>query len=85
MITCVAALTGEVVMANTGEIDVPPATVTDAGTPTLGSLLASDTITPVDGAGPLSVTLLFAAIVTPPTTDGGDKVTLASPSGATFN
>jgi hypothetical protein len=45
-------------MANVGETVAPTATVTEAGTVTPGSLLASVTVAPPDGALPFKVTLL---------------------------
>jgi hypothetical protein len=75
-------------MANAAEVVVPAGTVTEAGTVTLGSLLAKATVMPPAGAGALSATLLLPVADTPPTTDFGDSVMDESatiPAGVTVN
>jgi len=69
-------------MVKTGDVVAPAATVTEAGTPTPGSLLVKFTIIPPAGAGAFKVTL-FAVAGTPPTTDAGDSVTETSATGVT--
>src|SRR5260370_10733623 len=79
MVTVVMAETGEVVIVNAGDALAPAATVTEAGTVTLGSLL--DRLTTASaGAMPLIVTL-FAVVETLPVTAVGDKVTETKFSG----
>jgi hypothetical protein len=56
IVTGVSAVTALVPMVNVGETVVPAATVTDAGTATPGSLLASATTAPPAGALPFRVT-----------------------------
>jgi hypothetical protein len=75
--------TSEVVIVNTGDTLVPAATVTEAGTVTLGSLLDSVT-TASTGAMPLIVSL-FAVVETLPVIDVGDKVTETKFSGVTVS
>jgi hypothetical protein len=82
MVTTPAVVTADVVMVNVGETVAPAATVTEAGTPTPGSLLVRVTTAPPAGAGLLSVTLL-AVVETPPTTEGGDRVTESTVTGLT--
>ena len=77
IVTEVGAATAVVVIVNTGEAVTPAATVTEAGTVALGSLLDSVTTAPPAGAGLFSVTL-FNAVETPPTTDVGDKTGVAT-------
>ena len=75
-------VTAVVVIVNAGDTVVPPATVTEAGTVVLGSLLVSVTTAPPAGAGPFSVTV-FAVVEVPPSTDAGDNVTVEAVSGPT--
>ena len=82
IVTGVLAVTAVVVIVNAAETDVPPATVTDAGTVTPELLLASVTTAPPEGAGPFNVTL-FAVVDPPPTTVFGDNVTAETPGGDT--
>ena len=82
MVTVTGATTDDVVMVNTGETLVPAATVTEAGTVTLGSLLDRFTTVPPAGAGPFSVTLLAVA-ATPPAREVGDRVSDSSATGFT--
>jgi hypothetical protein len=70
----VLTATAVVVIVNEGETVPPAATVTEAGTVALGSLLESVTTAPSDGAGPLRVKVL-SVVDPPPTTDVGDNVT----------
>ena len=72
--------TDTVVMVNTGDTVWPPATVTEPGTVTEGSLLERFTIAPAAGAGPFRVTL-FDVVETPPTTDAGESVTESGARG----
>ena len=75
------AETSDVVIVNTGDTLVPAATVTEAGTPTPGSLL--DRVTTVStGATALMVTL-FNVVEMPPVTDVGDKFTESTFNGLT--
>ncbi len=75
------AETSDVVIVNTGDTLVPAATVTEAGTPTPGSLL--DKVTTVStGAIALMVTL-FNVVEMLPVTDVGDKVTESTFNGLT--
>ena len=82
IVTEVGAATDVVVIVNTGEAVAPAATVTEAGTVALGSLLERATLIPPAGAGPFSVTL-FAVVEAPPTTDVGDSVTESRATGFT--
>ena len=82
MVTTPAVVTADVVMVNVGETVAPAATVTEAGTPTPGSLLVRVTTAPPAGAGLFSVTLL-AVVETPPTTEGGERVTESTLIGFT--
>jgi len=84
MVTGVAVLIGLVLMVNVGDTDAPAATVTDAGTVVLGSLLVSVTTALPTGAGPLSVTV-FNVVAVPPKTDAGDKVTATRLGGTTVS
>ena len=83
MVIVVVAATGEVEMANTGDVVAPAGTVTETGTVTPGSLLLRSTVAPPAGAGPFSVTRLFPAVVTPPTTEAGDNANVDIVSGST--
>ncbi len=77
------AETADVVMVKTGDTLVPAATVTEAGTVALGSLL--DKFTTVStGAMPLMVTL-FAVVERLPVTDVGDNVTESTFNGLTVS
>ena len=69
------------VIGNAGETDAPAATVTEAGTVVLGSLLVSVTTAPPDGAGPFKLTV--AVVETPPRTEADVKVTVEAASGPT--
>ena len=60
----------------TGDDVAPAATVTEAGTPTPGSLLDKCHDHPPAGAATLRVTLL-TVVETPPTTDVGDRTGVA--------
>ena len=82
IVTVVLAITGVVVIVNVGETFAPAATVTEAGTVELGSLLASVTTAPPDGAGPFSFTV-FAVVDPPPITEAGDSVTAEMTAGVT--
>jgi len=82
IVTGVFTVTAEVVMVKVGETETPPATVTEAGTVTAGLLLPSVTIAPPDGAGPVSVTVLFV-VVAPPAIEAGDNVIAEAPGGKT--
>jgi len=73
MVTALLTATCEVVMEKVEDVVAPAATVTEAGTVALGSLLVSITTAPPDGAGPLSVTLLLFADK-PPATEIGETV-----------
>jgi len=68
-------------MVNAGETVAPAATVTDAGTVVLGSLLVSVTTAPPAGAGPFRLTV--AVVDTPPRTDDDVSVTVEAMSGPT--
>ncbi len=70
-----------VVMGNDGDTVAPPATVTEAGTVVLGSLLVSVTTVPPAGAGPFKLTV--AVVDTPPSTDDDVSVTSDAVSGPT--
>src|SRR5579863_2862254 len=84
MVGVVLTVTTVVVIVNAGETVAPPATVTDAGTVALGSLLDSVTTAPPAGAGALRVTVL-SVVDPPPTTDAGDKVTRETAGGDTVS
>jgi len=84
IVTVALAATVEVVIVNTGEAVAPAATVTEAGTPTPGSLLNRFTTSPPAGAGPVRFTL-FAVADTPPTTAVGDNATESNAIGFTVN
>ena len=71
MVTAILVLTAMVVMVKAGDTVVPPATVTDAGTVALGSLLVRATTTPPAGAGPFKLTV--PDVETPPRTDDGEQ------------
>src|SRR6185503_13828941 len=73
IVTDAVAATDEVVIVNAGDAVPPAATVTEAGTPTPGSLLVKVTLIPPAGAGPFRFTL-FNVVETPPTTDAGERV-----------
>jgi hypothetical protein len=81
IVTTVGVATGEVVIVKTGDVVAPAATVTEAGTPTPGSLLKFTRMPPA-GAGAFNVTL-FAVDETPPTTDAGDSVIESRATGLT--
>src|SRR5262249_58281596 len=66
IVTVALAATVEVVIVNTGEAVAPAATVTEAGTPTPGSLLNRFTTSPPAGAGPVRFTLIAVADTPPP-------------------
>ena len=70
-----------VVIGNDGDTVAPPATVTEAGTVVLGSLLVSVTTAPPAGAGPFKLTV--AVVDTPPSTDDDVSVTTDAVSGPT--
>jgi hypothetical protein len=67
--------TGAVLITNVGETVAPAATVTEAGSVTLGSLLESVTTMPPAGAGPVSDTVLVPVIAEPPSTVEGERLT----------
>jgi hypothetical protein len=67
------AATGVVLMMNVGDTVAPAATVTDAGTLTLGSLLLKVTTMPPLGAGPLTDTVFVPITPEPPSTEVGDR------------
>jgi hypothetical protein len=75
--------TAVVVIANDGDVVVPSATVTVAGTVVLGSLLVNPTITPPVDAGPFRLTV--ADVETPPKTDEVVSVTTVAINGPTVN
>jgi len=77
IVTGVVAATADVVIVKTGDAVAPPATVTEAGTPTPRSLLVKLTRMPPAGAGAFRVTL-FAVDETPPTTEVGDRTGVAA-------
>ncbi len=64
------------VIVNAGDAVAPAATVTDAGTPTPGSLLVRFTTSPPAGAAMFRVTL-FAVVEMPPVTDVGERTGVA--------
>jgi len=66
---------------NAGDTDAPPATVTEAGTVVLGSLLVNVTTAPPESAGPFKLTV--AVVETPPRTDVDVNVTIETVSGPT--
>ena len=68
-------------MGNDGDTVAPPATVTEAGTVVLGSLLVSVTTAPPAGAGPFKLTV--AVVDAPPSTDDDVSVTTDAVSGPT--
>ncbi len=72
--------TAEVVIVNAADAVAPAGTITDAGTPTPGSLLLRLTLTPPAGAGPFRFTL-FKVAETPPTTVVGDNTTESNATG----
>jgi hypothetical protein len=82
MVTVVFAPTGVVAMLKSGDAVEPPGIVTEAGTVTPASLLASATTTPPAGAGPFSVTL-FEVVEPPPLTDAGERNNDTRPGGVT--
>ena len=82
MATVARAATDDVAMVNSGETLVPAATVTEAGTVALGSLLERLTLMPPAGAGPFRLTL-FNVLETPPTKDAGERVTEDKATGFT--
>jgi hypothetical protein len=68
-------------MVNDGDTVAPLGILTEAGTlATAVLLLASVTMAPVPGAGPLIVTV-FKVVELPPTIALGDKVTAETPGG----
>jgi hypothetical protein len=81
MVTAILVLTAVVVMVKAGDTVVPPATVTDAGTVALGSLLVRATTTPLMGAGPFKLTV--PDVETPPRTDDGVRVMTEAVNGPT--
>lgn len=83
MVTVSVADTGVVVMMNCGEVLDPAATVTDAGTVTLGSLLLRATTIPPAGAGPFNETVFIPVMALPPTTDVGYSEIADNASGFT--
>lgn len=80
--TGTAALTKPLLMVNMGETNAPAAIVTEAGTVTIGLLLASVTSNPPVGAGPLSVTV-FRVVDVLPKSNAGDSLTAEGPGGRT--
>jgi len=82
IVTGVVAETDDVVIVKTGDAVAPAATVTEAGTPTLRSVLVKVTRMPPAGAGPVRFTL-FEVVETPPTTDAGDSATESNATGLT--
>ena len=84
MVAGVFAATAVVVMVNAGETVAPAATVAEAGTAALGSLLVKVTTAPPDGAGALRVTVL-SVVDPPPTTEAGDNVTAETAGGDTVS
>jgi hypothetical protein len=80
IVTGVFVATAVVVMVNDGDTVAPAATVTEAGTVALGSLLESVTTAPPVGAAALRVTVLAVADV-PPITEVGDNVTADTLTG----
>ena len=82
IVTMVVTETNEVVIVKTGDAVAPAATVTEAGTPTPGSLLVKLTRMPPAGAGPLRFTLLDVVGI-PATTDVGDRATESNATGLT--
>lgn len=83
IVTAVCCDTTLVVILNGAEVALPAATVTVGGTAaTAGSELASETVTPPAGAGPLKLTE-FPARVFPPITPFWSRLTEATPKGVT--
>jgi hypothetical protein len=82
IVTVVVVETAVVVMRNV-TLFAPAGTVTEAGTEVLGSLLASATTVPPEGAGPFSVTVFNPVIWLPPTTEVGESEMPVSASGCT--
>jgi len=74
--------TAEVVIVNAADAVAPAATVTEAGTPTPGSLLLKLTLTPPAGAGPVKFTL-FNVVEPPPPIVAGESATESNASGFT--
>src|SRR6476660_9858601 len=69
-------------MVKTGDVVVPAAISTEAGTPTPGSLANKLTTMPPAGAGAFRFTLLDV-VESSPTTDAGDKTTESNATGLT--
>jgi hypothetical protein len=80
IVTDTVVETAEVVIVNAADAVAPAGTVTEAGTPTPGSLLVKLTMTPPAGAGPFRFTL-FNVVGTPPTTVVGDNATESNATG----
>ena len=67
-----------VVTVTSAEV-APSGMITDAGTlATVARFEASDTVTPPDPAARFNVTVAFAPVAEPPTTDAGVNVTEAT-------
>jgi hypothetical protein len=84
MVTGVFAFTAVVVILKPADVVAPAANLTDAGSDaTAGLLLVSVTVAPAEGAGASSVTVFVAPAGAPPTTDNGERFSVATPSGVT--
>jgi hypothetical protein len=82
IVTGVLAVTAVVVMVNAAETVAPAGTVTDAGIVALGSLLASVTTTPPEGAAAFNLTELPVEEA-PPTTRFRARVKADTTMGVT--